>query len=84
SDLNMPGMNGIELTRALIGRDALSSVVLMSTEISAELDAEARDAGAMAFLKKPFSNEDVDAILHHAFGLPHAKFSKAVKLFAGA
>lgn len=82
SDLNMPGMNGIELTRTLTEGDSKASVILMSTEISPELDDEAREAGAMAYLKKPFSYEDVDAILHHAFGLPHGKFSKSVKLFS--
>lgn len=84
SDLNMPGMNGIELARALKDQNRASSVVLMSTEISPALDAQARDAGAMAFLRKPFSNDDVDTILHHAFGLQYGKFSKAVKLFAGS
>lgn len=84
SDLNMPGINGIELTEILTTRDLASSVILMSTEISPELDDAAREAGAMAYLKKPFSHEDVDAILHHAFGLPHAKFSKSVKLFTSA
>ena len=82
TDYNMPEMNGIELAAALAQRGHTSDVIMMSTDISASLNKSAEEVGARAFLKKPFFPEDVDSILHHMFGLRHARFSKHVKLLA--
>jgi DNA-binding NtrC family response regulator len=52
-------------------------VVMMSVEINLANEHQAFDAGACAFLQKPFHSADVDRVLHTAFGLrsPNLKLS---------
>ncbi|QDG75536.1 response regulator [Labrenzia sp. PHM005] len=82
SDFNMPNMNGIELAQKIAAHATRSEVVLMSTEMSADLDTAAEHVGARAFLRKPFYPQDVDTILHHIFGLKHSRFTKQVRMLA--
>ena len=65
SDVRMPGMNGIELLRAIKSNPRLSHipVVLMS---SADMELEAREAGCSAFVAKPFSVDRLLQILPQA------------------
>ncbi len=62
-DLSMPIMNGLELTRALRAEPATASipiVILTAAVQSSDIDA-AREAGADAHVKKPFSPRDLRA-----------------------
>lgn len=53
SDMRMPGMNGIELTR-LLRRDGFNiRIILMTGHIDDELEADAISAGADLVLTKP-------------------------------
>jgi two-component system chemotaxis response regulator CheY len=64
-DVNMPRMNGIEFLATLKKDQALSGipVVVVTTE-GAEKDAErALAAGASAYVKKPFRNEELLAVI---------------------
>ena len=65
TDINMPDVSGIELTRFIRGnaRHKHVPVLVISTDASA-VDAErARQAGASAFLAKPFDGAQLhDAI----------------------
>ena len=65
SDVRMPGMNGIELLRAIKGNPRLSHipVVLMS---SGDMESEARKAGCSAFIAKPFAIDRLLQILPQA------------------
>jgi two-component system, response regulator, stage 0 sporulation protein F len=65
SDVRMPGMNGIELLRAIKSNPRLSHipVVLMS---SGDMELEAREAGCSAFVAKPFSVDPLLQILPQA------------------
>jgi CheY-like chemotaxis protein len=65
SDVRMPGMNGIELLRAIKSNPRLSHipVVLMS---SGDMELEAREAGCSAFVAKPFSVDRLLQILPQA------------------
>jgi two-component system chemotaxis response regulator CheY len=61
SDLNMPVMDGIEFTRACRSHEAgrATPIILLTTETGAALRAEARAAGATAWLVKPFQPESL-------------------------
>ncbi len=60
TDLNMPGMNGIELIRAARKVLRFTPMLMLTTESQAERRAEAKDAGATGWLVKPV---DADALL---------------------
>ena len=44
-------------------------IVMMSAEHNLAKEHQALDAGACAFLQKPFRSDEVDKVLHAAFGL---------------
>ncbi|GBC59410.1 response regulator [Desulfonema ishimotonii] len=57
TDLDMPEMNGIELTRNLRALPAYRTVpiVLLTTESAAEKKQDAKSAGATGWITKPFT-----------------------------
>jgi DNA-binding NarL/FixJ family response regulator len=64
SDIRMPGINGIALTRALRMRQLAIPVLLLTTFEDPALFLEARKAGAQGFLLKDTSPDNLlDAIL---------------------
>ena len=54
TDLDMPGMDGITLTRELTRYFLDLPVMLMTAHEGESLEGAARDAGAREFLRKPF------------------------------
>ncbi len=65
ADINMPRMNGIELTRNLRGLPAYRSVpiVLLTTESDPAKKNEGRAAGATGWITKPFSQDQLLAVV---------------------
>lgn len=61
TDLNMPGMDGIELTRKLRGTAEYKFVpiVLLTTESQPEKKMQGKAAGATGWIVKPFKPEDL-------------------------
>ncbi|WP_027003934.1 response regulator [Hugenholtzia roseola] len=59
TDLNMPEMDGIQLTQEVRSHDAYGSVpiLLLTTEMRSNRKEEALRAGATALLPKPFTVE---------------------------
>lgn len=68
-DCNMPGLSGIATMKRIHLLQPATKVVMISAEHNLALEDSAYDAGACAFLHKPFTSEDVDQVLHAAFGL---------------
>lgn len=57
-DIKMPGLDGIEACRRITGeRDA--AVVILTAFSQRDLIEQARDAGALAYLVKPFSRREL-------------------------
>ena len=65
SDVRMPGMNGIELLRAIKSNPRLSHIPVVLTS-SGDMELEAREAGCSAFVAKPFSVDRLLQILPQA------------------
>ncbi|MEJ2688366.1 MAG: response regulator [Deltaproteobacteria bacterium] len=65
TDLNMPNMNGIELTRALRADPAYKFVpiILLTTEIKDSKKLEGKAAGATGWIVKPFKPEQLLAVI---------------------
>ena len=61
TDLNMPGMDGIELTRKLRGMAEYKFVpiVLLTTESQQEKKMQGKAAGATGWIVKPFQPQDL-------------------------
>jgi FixJ family two-component response regulator len=53
TDIQMPGMSGIELKRAMVERGCLVPVVMVTAHSEPALEQTAHSSGAHCFLKKP-------------------------------
>jgi two-component system chemotaxis response regulator CheY len=64
-DINMPGMDGLELTRRLRGMPQYKFVpiVLLTTESHPEKKQEGKAAGATAWIVKPFQPDQLLAVV---------------------
>jgi DNA-binding NarL/FixJ family response regulator len=51
-DINLPGINGIEACRRIKAAHAATVVILLSTYSEADLPADAREVGALAYVHK--------------------------------
>src|SRR5579859_5125277 len=57
SDVRMPGMDGVELVRALKERHCLMPVILITGHADVTVAVQAMKAGAAEFVQKPFESE---------------------------
>jgi response regulator NasT len=76
-DVKMPGMDGIE-AGAHIARERISPVVILTAFSQRDLVERARDAGAMAYLVKPFQKKDLLPTIEMAM----SRFTEIVSLEA--
>ena len=58
-DLVMPGMNGVEATRAILRNDPHAKIIVLSAMLQENLVTEALLAGAKDYVVKPFQTSDV-------------------------
>ena len=72
SDVNMPGMSGIELLRKIKRYKHKAPVIIMSGNADAWTTDEALREGACAVLEKPFSNSMLSSTLRIAIGMEEA------------
>ncbi|MFZ4586073.1 MAG: ANTAR domain-containing response regulator [Acidimicrobiia bacterium] len=66
-DIKMPGMDGLSAARH-ISSERLSAVLILTAFSQRDLVEEARDAGALAYLVKPFQKEDLVPAIEVALG----------------
>ena len=64
-DINMPNMNGLEFLAELRADGAAGeiSIIIISTEGREEDTARGLEAGASAYIKKPFHTEEILAVI---------------------
>jgi FixJ family two-component response regulator len=60
TDVHMPGMSGLDLTKHLAAVGATTPVILITARSDASLEAKAAAAGAMCLLRKPF---EIDGLI---------------------
>jgi FixJ family two-component response regulator len=58
-DLNMPGLNGLELQEAMAGRGGAEQVIFITGGASVPTCVQAMKAGAVDYLPKPFRDENL-------------------------
>jgi len=65
TDIQMPGLSGIELKRWLDARSSTVPVIMITARAEAHLQTEALASGAACLLKKPFEADALLACLKH-------------------
>ena len=58
-DVRMPGMNGLELQRQIVAANWRIPVIFVTSHVDDDARVRALEAGAVAFLYKPFHEEDL-------------------------
>jgi two-component system, response regulator PdtaR len=66
-DIKMPGMDGLEAARIITG-EKICGVLMLTAFSQREVVEQARDAGALAFLVKPFQKSDLIPAIEVAMG----------------
>jgi response regulator NasT len=69
-DIKMPGLDGLSAARQIAGERA-AAVVVLSAFSQRELVEQARDAGALAYLVKPFQKHDLIPAIEVALARHH-------------
>ena len=69
-DVRLPGMNGLELQRRIVAANWRIPVIFITSHADGDARARALEAGAVAYLYKPFREEEllnaIDAALNHS------------------
>ncbi len=66
TDIRMPDMDGLQLQQALVARGAAIPVIMMTGHGEVPVAVQALKAGAVDFLEKPFSDNDLIAAVRNA------------------
>ncbi len=66
-DIKMPGMTGLEVAKQ-INEERLCGVLILTAFSQREVVEQARDAGALAYLVKPFQKSDLIPAIEVAIG----------------
>ena len=66
-DIKMPGMDGLTAARAITA-ERLAAVLILTAFSQRDLIEEARDAGALAYLVKPFQTSEIIPAIEVAIG----------------
>jgi len=66
TDVRMPQVSGLDILQAAKDQDAMTPVILMTAQASLQTAVAAVNAGAFYYIQKPFSNDELLAILRRA------------------
>jgi FixJ family two-component response regulator len=66
TDLQMPGLSGIELQSQLISRGNSVPIIFVTASPERGIEAQVRSAGAVGFLNKPFDDRTLIECLDQA------------------
>jgi FixJ family two-component response regulator len=70
TDIQMPGISGIELKQNLAARNVTIPVIMITARTEEALLASARASGAFCLLSKPFEPDDLVLCLESALAVP--------------
>ena len=68
-DIIMPGMDGLDTTRALLEKWPDARVLMVSSLAYDDTMDKANELGAKGFVYKPFTRETLISAIHQALGL---------------
>jgi FixJ family two-component response regulator len=72
-DVRLPGLSGLELQRELTARDITLPIIFITGHGDVPMSVRAMKAGALDFLTKPFSDQDLLDVIQQALGHDRVK-----------
>jgi FixJ family two-component response regulator len=66
TDLQMPGLNGVDLQKSLLAQDRHIPIIFMTAFPEERMRTRAIEAGALGFLRKPFESETLINLIDRA------------------
>jgi FixJ family two-component response regulator len=66
TDLQMPGLSGIELQKSLLAQDRHIPIIFMTAFPEERMRTRAMEAGALGFLSKPFETQTLITLIDKA------------------
>jgi FixJ family two-component response regulator len=66
TDVQMPGLSGVELQSHLIARGSLVPIIFVTASPERRIEERVRSAGAVAYLNKPFDDKTLIECLDQA------------------
>jgi FixJ family two-component response regulator len=66
TDLQMPGLSGIELQKSLLAQDRHIPIIFMTAFPEERMRTRAMEAGALGFLSKPFESQTLITLIDKA------------------
>ena len=76
-DINMPGINGLQLQSRLVAGGCSIPIIFITAYGNTECRRQAMQAGAVAFLDKPFSDEQLLKSIGTALTLEEASRTRS-------
>ncbi|MEP3045692.1 MAG: response regulator [Roseibium sp.] len=84
TDYHMPGGDGLELAGAIRDMSSKIGIYMMSTNDTTFLERSAAFVGISGFLKKPFTSEDINALMRNYYRMDAPVFGKTLDMFSFA
>ena len=78
-DVHMPGMNGLELQKRLVASGCVIPIIFITAFTDENARAQAMRAGAVDYLAKPFSDEELLKCIHVALQSAGPEVSQFVR-----
>ena len=81
TDLQMPGLSGVELQKRLIAKGCRVPVIFVTAFPNERTRKDVLDAGAIGFLSKPFSDESLVQCLERALASCNPRTTNQSRIF---
>ena len=78
-DIRLPGLNGIELLEQIADESPANPIIMISGFGDIPTAVRAMKVGAVDFLQKPFSKDQLAAVVEKAFGAIETSVSKSAE-----
>lgn len=83
-DMKMPGIDGMEVLRRIKEHDPLQNVIMITAHGTIETAVEAMKIGAIDYIRKPFTPEEIRSIVKRVLERHHLDEGAAVASFHAA
>ena len=81
-DINMPGMNGLDMQSELVDRGVQLPVVFITANATVPASVKALKKGALDFVEKPFDSNALMAIVDNAIDISRRRIEESIEYSA--